>query len=81
MTDGASGSATSECLSTSTRELAQRLTGQDEVVLLWHPGIDSVELRVSDLTTGEGFHIEVSPGTAMDAFHHPYAYAAMHTTS
>jgi len=76
MTDRASGSATSECLSTSTRELAQRLSGQDEVVLLWHPGIDRVELCVSDVTTGEGFHIEVSPGKAMDAFHHPYAYAA-----
>ena len=76
MIDRAGGSATSECLSTSTRELAQRLSGQDEVVLLWHPGIDRVELCVSDVTTGEGFHIEVSPGKAMDAFHHPYAYAA-----
>jgi hypothetical protein len=76
MTDRASGSPTSECLSASTRELAQRLSGQDEVLLIWHPGIDRVEICVSDLTTGEGFHIEVSPGTAMDAFHHPYAYAA-----
>jgi hypothetical protein len=60
-----------------TRELAQRLSGTDEVLLLWHPEIDCVELSVSDVTTGEGFHIEVAPGTAMDAFHHPYAYAAM----
>jgi hypothetical protein len=56
------------------RELAQRLSGTDEVLLLWHPEIDRVELSVSDVTTGEGFHIEVAPGTAMDAFHHPYAY-------
>lgn len=59
-----------------TRELAQRLSGTDEVRLLWHPEIDRVELSVSDVTTGEGFHIEVAPGTALDAFQHPYAYAA-----
>ena len=58
------------------RELAQRLSGTDEVLLLWHPEIDRVELSVSDVATGEGFHIEIAPGTAMDAFNHPYAYAA-----
>jgi hypothetical protein len=57
------------------RELAQRLSGTDEVLLLWHPEIDRVELSVSDLVTGEGFHFEVAPGNAMEAFHHPYAYA------
>ncbi len=62
--------------SAPTRELAQRLSGTDEVLLLWHPEIDRVELSISDVTTGEGFHIEVAPATAMDAFHHPYAYAA-----
>jgi hypothetical protein len=58
------------------RELAQRLSGTDEVLLLRYPEIDLVELSVSDVTTGEGFHIEVAAGTAMDAFQHPYAYAA-----
>jgi hypothetical protein len=58
-----------------TRELAQRLSGTDEVPLLWRPDIDRVELSVSDVTTGRGFRIEIAPGTAMDAFHHPYAYA------
>ena len=67
---------TSKRASASTRELARRLSGSDEVRLLWHPEIDRVELSVSDITTGEGFHIAVAPETAMDAFHHPYAYAA-----
>jgi hypothetical protein len=58
-----------------TRELAQRLSGTVEILLLWHPEIDRVELSVGDVTTGEGFHIEVAPGNAMDAFHHPYVYA------
>ena len=58
------------------RELARRLSGTDEVLLLWHPELDRLELSVSDLATGEGFHIEVAPGAAMDAFRHPYAYGA-----
>ena len=66
----------SERASASTRELARRLSGTDEVLLVWHPEIDLVELSVSDVTTGEGFHIEVAPGAAMDAFRHPYAYGA-----
>jgi hypothetical protein len=63
------------------RELAQRLSGTDQIRLLWRPEIDCVELSVSDVTTGEGFHIEVAPETAMDAFHHPYAYAAMRASA
>ena len=59
-----------------TRELAQRLSGREEVRLLWHPEIKRVELSVRDLGTGAGFHVEVAPGNALDAFHHPYAYAA-----
>jgi hypothetical protein len=59
-----------------TRELAQRLSGTVEVLLLWHPAIEQVELSVCDFATGAGFHMEVAPGNALDAFHHPYAYAA-----
>ncbi|HEX2434251.1 MAG TPA: hypothetical protein VHI55_09940 [Gaiellaceae bacterium] len=29
-----------------------------------------------DQATGVGFHIEVGPAEAIDAFYHPYAYAA-----
>jgi hypothetical protein len=75
--DDRSSSATGERASTRTRELAQRLSGAVEVLLLWHPEIDRVEVSVRDLTTGAGFQIEVAPGDAIDAFYHPYAYAAM----
>ena len=68
--------ATGECLRPPTRELAQRLSGKDEVLLLWHPEIDRVGLSVRDLSTGAGFHLEVAPANAIDAFYHPYAYAA-----
>ena len=45
-----------------TRELAQRLSGGDEILLLWNP---------------RDGHLEVAPGSALDAFHHPYAYAPL----
>jgi hypothetical protein len=58
------------------RELAQRLSGTDEIRLLWNPESERVELSVRDVETGEGFHLEVTPALAFDAFHHPFAYAA-----
>ena len=63
-------------LSTPTRELAQRLSGTAEVLLLWHPETHEVELSVRDLATGASFHLDVRPSNAMEAFYHPYAYAA-----
>ena len=60
-----------------TRELAQRLSGRVEVLLLWQPEADRVELSVHDLATDAGFQFDVAPANAMDAFYHPYAYAAM----
>jgi hypothetical protein len=63
------------------RELAQRLSGTAEVLLLWHPEIERVELSVRDLATGAGFRIEVAPAGAIDAFYHPYAYATRRENS
>jgi hypothetical protein len=60
----------------TARELAQRLSGTDEVLLLWYPESKRVELSVRDLATGEGFHLEVALDSAIDAFYHPYAYVA-----
>jgi hypothetical protein len=68
--------ATGECLSTTTRELAQRLSGADEVLLLWHPESDRVELSLRNLATGVVCEIEIAPADAIDAFYHPFAYAA-----
>jgi hypothetical protein len=63
-----------ERTSAPTRELAQRQSGSDEVLLLWHPESDQVELAVRNLTTGSGCQIEVASADAMDAFNHPFAY-------
>ena len=75
MADRAASQATGECLSAKTRELAQRLSSGDEVLLLWHPDSDRVELAVRNLATGAGCQIEVAPADAIDAFHHPFVYA------
>jgi hypothetical protein len=63
-----------------TRELAQRLSGTVEVLLLWLPETDGVELSLHDRATDVSFHLEVAPEDAIDAFHHPWAYAARPTT-
>jgi hypothetical protein len=70
-----------QSVSTQARELARRLSGSDEVLLLWHPENDRVELRVRDLATDVSFHLEVAPGNAIDAFHHPYAYMFQRTST
>jgi hypothetical protein len=59
-----------------TRELAQRRSGTLEILLLWHPQLNRVEVAVRDLVTDASLHLEVAPGDAVDAFYHPYAYAA-----
>jgi hypothetical protein len=59
-----------------TRELASRRSGADEILLLWSPCDGHVELSIRDVATGVGFHLEIAPGRALEAFHHPYAYAA-----
>jgi hypothetical protein len=73
--DRAGRLAPGERTSVPTRELAQRRSGVDEVLLLWHPDSDRVELAVRNLTTGAGCQIEVAPADAIDAFYPPFAYA------
>jgi hypothetical protein len=74
--DRAAHQTTGECLSAKTRELAQRLSGADEVLLLWHPDTDRVKLSVRNLATGAGCEIEIAPADAIEAFYHPFAYAS-----
>jgi len=67
-----------ENTSATTRELARRLSGTEEIVLLWYPIIEQVAICIHDLTTGVSFHLEVARGRAIDAFYHPYVYLAAH---
>jgi hypothetical protein len=59
-----------------TQELAARENEGLAVVLLWHPCEDAVTVSVADSRTGDRFEVAVERGLALDAFYHPYAYAA-----
>ena len=57
-------------------ELDARSNNGIHVRLLWNPADDTVSVAVS--TDDEAFVLPVQPCDALDAFHHPFAYAAYH---
>ena len=59
-----------------TRELASREGDGLAVVLLWHPSDDALTVSVADSRTGDRFEFAVDGECALDAFYHPFAYAA-----
>ena len=59
-----------------TRELAVRDNDGVHVLLLWHPDENAVTVSVEDARIGDRFQIAVAPDRALDAFYHPFAYAA-----
>ncbi len=60
----------------NTRELAARHDDGLAVILLWYPREDAVTISVADDRTGDRFEIAVDRERALDAFYHPFAYAA-----
>ena len=60
----------------TTGELAVRESDGVRVLLLWHPREDAVTISVEDSRAGHGFELAVERERALDAFYHPYAYAA-----
>ena len=61
---------------THARELAARESNGIHVVLLWHPDAAELTVSVEDVRLGDRFQLGVAPERALDAFNHPYAYAA-----
>ena len=59
-----------------TRELAARESDGIHVLLLWHPNENALTVSVEDARVGDGFQLAVAPDRALDAFYHPFAYAA-----
>jgi hypothetical protein len=62
--------------SLSRRELAHRASNGIDVRLLWNQADNTVAVSVTD-DLGESFELRVGSHEALDAFHHPYAYAAL----
>lgn len=58
------------------RELDSRESDGILVRLLWHPRDDTVTLSVVDARGGDSFELPVARDRALEAFHHPFAYAA-----
>ena len=58
------------------RELASRESDGVLVLLLWHPDDDAVTVSVDDSRAGCSFELAVARDRALDAFYHPFAYAA-----
>jgi hypothetical protein len=58
------------------RELAHRTNDGIEVTLLWSEATDQVTIAVLDTRSGDALEFDVDGGAALDAFNHPYAYAA-----
>jgi hypothetical protein len=58
------------------RELALRESDGVRVVLVWHPREDAVTVTVEDARTDDRFELAVARDLALDAFYHPFAYAA-----
>jgi hypothetical protein len=62
---------------TQLRELDHRSLDGIAVSLLWREDDDAVLVVVADRKVGASFELEVRSGeSALDVFHHPYAYAA-----
>lgn len=57
------------------RELDHRSSDRVQVTLLWSARTNRVFVSVVDDRDDAFFHFEVAPDEALDAFHHPYAYA------
>jgi hypothetical protein len=63
-------------MKTQTQELLVREADGVEVSLVWRPDIDSLAVVVSDERLGASFEVAAPRDRALDAFHHPFAYAA-----
>jgi hypothetical protein len=62
-------------------ELASRDSGGLHVALLWTRETDVLTVSVNDRATDDRFELVVEEGEALDAYYHPYAYAALRGVS
>jgi hypothetical protein len=58
------------------RELNHRMNDGIEVRLLWNSDTNCVSVSVAETPHDVSFAFNVAAADALDAFHHPYAYAA-----
>jgi hypothetical protein len=64
-------------IATLRRELAHRSTDGIDVWLFWSKLSNRVTIEVVDGRLDDHLEFEVAADKALDAYHHPYAYAAV----
>jgi hypothetical protein len=57
-------------------ELDYRKSGPFDVLLLWHRDIEVVSVTIRDNGSGRSLELVVLHELALEAFKHPFAYAA-----
>jgi hypothetical protein len=65
----------------SVFELDRRSSIHVDVILLWNRDENIVSIDVTDWIAQKHFRVEVPGERALDAFHHPFAYAPLETRS
>jgi YD repeat-containing protein len=58
------------------RELAHRDADGIAVTLSWNERSNRVTVKVYDARSDDGFELDVDSDRALDAYRHPFAYAA-----
>jgi hypothetical protein len=61
---------------TVVRELDRRMNDGFEVRLLWNARTNCVFVAIEDERDGNSFEFQVDAASALEAFHHPFAYAS-----
>jgi hypothetical protein len=57
-------------------ELDRRHSGAVDISLLWHRDLGAVSLTIRDSRSGQSLELPVAHHRALQAFKHPFAYAA-----
>ena len=57
-------------------ELDHRSCASLDVSLFWRRGTNALFVQVIDWSEDDDFTVPVAPESALQAFHHPFAYAA-----
>ena len=61
---------------TAIRELDRRINDGFDVRLLWNPRTNHVFVAIEDQRDDSAFEFQVDAARALEAFHHPFAYAS-----
>ena len=77
MAKRSSSDATGGGFFSRARRIAHRSADGVDVTLLWNPVSDAISVQVIERDTEACFELPVARDQGLNAFNHPYAYAAL----